>query len=110
MPNAPESEQKDTVLHEIAHALDFEERGTSDHGPRWKAIARRVGATPTRCGSSGLDFHERDYKYEIGCENGCWKRGAYRKGKRIKRMQQAPHRFDCKGCEETGTTYVKQLR
>lgn len=36
----------DTILHEIAHALAGHEAG---HGPAWKAIARRVGATPKSC-------------------------------------------------------------
>ncbi len=34
---------RDTVLHEIAHALAGPD---THHGPLWKAIARRVGATP----------------------------------------------------------------
>ncbi len=34
---------RDTVLHEIAHALAGPEAG---HGPLWKAAARRLGATP----------------------------------------------------------------
>ena len=34
---------RDTVLHEIAHALAGPKAG---HGPLWKAIARRIGATP----------------------------------------------------------------
>ncbi len=33
----------DTILHEIAHALAGLEAG---HGPKWKEIARRIGATP----------------------------------------------------------------
>ena len=34
---------RDTVLHEIAHALAGPEAG---HGPLWKTVARRIGATP----------------------------------------------------------------
>ena len=34
---------RDTMLHEIAHALAGPEAG---HGPLWKATARRIGATP----------------------------------------------------------------
>ncbi len=34
---------RDTVLHEIAHAIAGPEAG---HGPLWKATARRIGATP----------------------------------------------------------------
>ena len=36
-------EVKDTILHEIAHALAGARAG---HGPAWKAIAERIGATP----------------------------------------------------------------
>lgn len=39
---------KPVVLHEIAHALDFETRGTSDHGPVWKQWARRLDIPPQR--------------------------------------------------------------
>ena len=34
---------RDTVLHEIAHAIAGYEAG---HGPLWKVTARRIGATP----------------------------------------------------------------
>ena len=37
------AEITDTILHEIAHALAGPKAG---HGPAWKAIARRLGATP----------------------------------------------------------------
>ena len=36
-------EVKDTILHEIAHALAVARAG---HGPAWKTVARRIGATP----------------------------------------------------------------
>lgn len=36
----------DVILHEVAHAIAGHEAG---HGPRWKAVARRIGANPTRC-------------------------------------------------------------
>jgi predicted SprT family Zn-dependent metalloprotease len=41
-----EAECRDTVLHEIAHALAGPAAG---HGPRWKQMCRRVGAKPERC-------------------------------------------------------------
>lgn len=34
---------RETVLHEIAHALAGREAG---HGPLWREVARRIGATP----------------------------------------------------------------
>jgi predicted SprT family Zn-dependent metalloprotease len=39
----------DTLLHEIAHALAGPEAG---HGPAWRAIAARIGATPRACDTS----------------------------------------------------------
>ena len=40
-----------TILHEIAHALAGAKAG---HGPAWKAVARRIGATP-RAQAQGCD-------------------------------------------------------
>jgi hypothetical protein len=40
-----EPEVRDTVLHEIAHALC----PGDGHGPRWRAKCREIGARPVRC-------------------------------------------------------------
>ncbi len=37
---------KDTVLHELAHAITFELYSDLTHGERWKSIAVRIGAKP----------------------------------------------------------------
>ncbi|PAP74164.1 SprT-like domain-containing protein [Rubrivirga marina] len=50
----PEAEVEDTVRHEIAHALDAERRGRTNHDRTWKALARRCGAKPERCYSGDL--------------------------------------------------------
>jgi predicted SprT family Zn-dependent metalloprotease len=39
---------RDVILHEIAHALT----PGAHHGPRWQAMAARIGARPERCYSS----------------------------------------------------------
>ena len=45
-----------TILHEIAHALDYKERGYSCHDKVWKKIAKNIGCTGERCSSSdGVD-------------------------------------------------------
>ena len=48
--NSPESQVIDTLMHEIAHAIvdiEFSKTGrVMAHGKRWKAWARRLGATP----------------------------------------------------------------
>jgi predicted SprT family Zn-dependent metalloprotease len=56
---------EDTILHEIAHALDHKKRGTSDHGPKWKAIARQIGCKAARCGSA--EMPKGRFKYQ--CPN-----------------------------------------
>ena len=44
--DGPPDRVTDTILHEIAHALAGPGAG---HGPAWKALARRLGATPKSC-------------------------------------------------------------
>lgn len=44
--NGPPDQVTDTILHEIAHALAGP---AARHGPAWKSIARRLGATPKSC-------------------------------------------------------------
>jgi predicted SprT family Zn-dependent metalloprotease len=48
--NSPEASVLDTLRHEIAHAIAGP---AARHGPRWKAVAVRLGATPRSCESSG---------------------------------------------------------
>jgi predicted SprT family Zn-dependent metalloprotease len=44
--NNPEAHVRDTLLHEIAHALAGHSAG---HGPAWQECARRLGAKPVAC-------------------------------------------------------------
>lgn len=45
----PEEEVRDTILHEIAHALAWElYKENCGHDERWKTICRRIGARPER--------------------------------------------------------------
>lgn len=41
-----EEEIRETILHEIAHALAGQKAG---HGAAWKAVCRRIGCKPERC-------------------------------------------------------------
>ena len=47
--NNPREVVLDTLLHEIAHAIAGP---SAKHGPVWKAVAARLGATPRACDSS----------------------------------------------------------
>lgn len=60
----------DVIRHEIAHAIDFETRGRSDHSSVWKAICRRVKADPTRLyETSALESIDLPGKYVAACPN-----------------------------------------
>ena len=48
--SSPEESVLDTLRHEIAHAIAGP---AAKHGPRWKAVAIRLGATPRSCETSG---------------------------------------------------------
>src|SRR3954465_9999330 len=47
--NSPEESVLDTLRHEIGHAIAGP---AAKHGPRWKAVAVRLGATPRACDNS----------------------------------------------------------
>ena len=47
--NSPPGTVLDTLLHEIAHAIAGP---AARHGPAWKAVAVRLGATPRACDNS----------------------------------------------------------
>ena len=61
-----EAQVKDTILHEIAHALVGHEHG---HDSVWKAKCREIGAKPERCYTSN-DTNVIAGKYRAVC-GGC---------------------------------------
>jgi len=65
--DAPISKWEDTVLHEIAHAIDFERRGSSSHDHVWRSIALQIGCVGERCGSAEID--PSAYRYKLTCNN-----------------------------------------
>tara|TARA_R110001592_G_scaffold241737_1_gene502205 strand:- start:32 stop:535 length:504 start_codon:yes stop_codon:yes gene_type:complete len=78
-----EEQVRETILHEIAHALDVEKRGYSSHDYKWNAIARSIGCTGERCYDSNL-VEQPKSKYSLIC-NSCKREvPAYRKPKRKK--------------------------
>ena len=85
LPTINDESAEDTIRHELAHALDYEERRTSDHGWRWRAWARKVGADPSRTKShdnrEALEELATQSKYTLVCPNGH-KSPSYKKRKR----------------------------
>ncbi len=58
----PPHEIRDTILHEIAHALAWTRHGERTHGARWKQICREIGAVP--CAAAKPDaIRVTTYKY-----------------------------------------------
>lgn len=43
-----ESLVKNTILHEVSHALNYIRNGTTGHGEDWKRVCREIGAKPER--------------------------------------------------------------
>lgn len=57
-------ELRDTILHEIAHALSFTHGGERGHGVLWKRWCLFLGARPRRCASPGVTGQHR-YRYML---------------------------------------------
>lgn len=69
---------KDTILHEIAHALAGPGAG---HGPKWKAICRQIGARPVRCYGEQVNMPKGRYKATCGGCNKAFHRHRRPKGR-----------------------------
>ena len=76
-----ESQVLDTILHEIAHAMDYEERGDTDHGTNWKRIAIEIGCNGERCYDLS-EVKQPKMKYTTECGNCGNTNGKMRKPKR----------------------------
>ena len=65
-----EAKVRDTILHEIAHALE----PGDGHGTRWKARCLALGAKPVRCYSSAeiVTPPQPSAAYSIGCTTCQW--------------------------------------
>jgi predicted SprT family Zn-dependent metalloprotease len=65
-----EEEVRDTILHEIAHALTPRD----GHGAKWKAVCRQIGARPVRCFQADevITPARRPARWRIGCPSCGW--------------------------------------
>ncbi len=86
-----EAEVEDTIRHEIAHAIDWERRGTTNHDATWKAVARACGAWPSRTFKG--DLAHADATYEGTCPSCGITVGFYRQPVRAHR---------CRACHRAG--------
>ena len=86
----------DTILHEIAHALAGASAG---HGPVWKAVARRIGATPKARAEEKDEASEHGAaakaKFRAGMRVNFRARGGRRLRGTIARMNPRRARVEC---------------
>ena len=74
--NASDEAVRDTLLHEIAHALVGKKH---HHDAVWRTKAQEIGC-------SGERTHQLTFstpRYLVRCENGCWTRTAERYNRRL---------------------------
>ena len=82
-----EQQIRDTLLHEIAHALAGPRAG---HGKKWQAIAQKIGATPQRCAEISADPEHIGARYVLKDQQGNVYKYYYRKPTRtIQRLQES---------------------
>lgn len=60
---------KNTILHEVAHAIDWELNGQTDHSKRWKRIAKAIGCNGERCTRGKYVNKEDVFKHILECPN-----------------------------------------
>ena len=91
-------EVRDTILHEIAHALAGAE---ARHGPAWKAVAKRLGATPKARAEESEDARAgrqaAKARFRAGMEVEFRTRGGQLRTGTIVRMNPKRARVDCGG-------------
>ena len=88
----PAADVEDTLRHEIAHAIDVEQRGRTRHDARWRALAAACGARPERCYAAPLPPDE-SAPYSAVCPTCTAETAVYRQPVRPLR---------CRACARAG--------
>ena len=73
---ASDADIRDTILHEIAHALVGKKH---NHDEAWRAKAIEIGGTAERCHRLKL----APPRYSVTCKNHCWTRTSERRNPRL---------------------------
>jgi len=99
LPSLEEAQVRDTILHEIAHAIAGAD---ANHGPTWQRVALSIGAKPFTTGkveqNTFMEVKRSVSKYKATC-NGCG--GDHLFDRMTKNWQQ--NRYVCKKCRGSFT-------
>jgi predicted SprT family Zn-dependent metalloprotease len=93
-----ETQVRDTILHEIAHALT----PGAGHGDLWKRKCREIGADPNRCYTDQevVSPPRRAASFEIGCTSCGWWHDRHRRTRQ---------KLICRACRKPVLMRVKPL-
>lgn len=86
---------ENTILHEIAHAIDFTNRGWSSHDRVWRNIALSIGCDGERCSKVDKVANIKT-KYTATCKNCSNTLNYHRKSRKIEQGQAS-----CNKCSNT---------
>jgi len=91
-----EEQVRDTLLHEIAHALT----PGDGHGAKWKAMCLQIGASPVRCyDDQAVRSPVRPpARFRFGCRQCDWW---------VERRRRSRRRFVCARCR-SGLVYLER--
>ena len=87
---------RDTILHEIAHAL----APGDGHGRKWKAVCQCIGASPKRCYEDAqVNLPPRaPARYRMGCPRcGWW----------VERHRRTRRKLICRDCRSPVVIHLK---
>jgi len=88
----PAADVEDTLRHEIAHAIDVERRGRTNHDATWRALAVACGARPERCFTGPLPA-DPAAPYRVACPTCGAEAALYR---------EPVHPPRCRACARAG--------
>ena len=100
-------EWEEVIRHELAHAVDVEMRGVSDHSRTWKAVANAMLSTGRITFSSDELEDNKLSKYTLKCtdEDCDYTRSSHKKRKENSRSYPC-----CNDCYNSGKGYVRLIQ
>ena len=96
----PAADVEDTLRHEIAHAVDVERRGRTNHDAAWRSLAVACGARPERCFTGPLPADDAA-PYRAACPTCGAEAALYR---------EPVHPPRCRACARAGAPAFLAVR